>query len=519
MSKTIAFLERPGRSAELIRAFDWSSSPLGEPRTWPQSLKTTLGIVLGSAQATNLVWGPDLITFYNDAYRPLLGTRIPDGIGLSYPAFRPDIWPEAKAQIQAAFAGETCSAKNVRVLTCRHAEPEEAFFTLTCSPVFDETSAVEGVISQILETTGDVVSRRALEHELDALRRGLNHLPQITWSTLPDGYHDFYNKQWYEFTGVRKGSTDGEGWNGMFHPDDQERAWARWRHSLRTGECYEIEYRLRRHDGSYRWTLGRASAERDEAGKIVRWYGTCTDIHEHVLAKEQVQSLQSELIHLSRVSAMGSMAATLAHEVNQPLMAAATFAAALRRQIGAGADPQLLIEIVGEVEGAALKAGDIIRRLRGMTLGHGPAREQVAVGGLVRDAVHLVGRESCSVELSIDELAVVDCDPVQIQQVLANIIRNACEAVQERQESKVVVRTARHHNLLRFRVEDNGPGIVSEKESSLLYGLASTKEGGMGIGLAVSRTILEAHGSSVKFRNLKTGGACVYFDLPLGETD
>lgn len=121
-------------------------------------------------------------------------------------------------------------------------------------------------------------------------------MPQMVWSTLPDGYHDFYNAQWYAFTGMPEGSTDGEGWNGMFHPDDQDRAWERWRESLATGEPYEIEYRLRRHDGMYRWTLGRAMPVIVD-GRIVRWIGTCTDIHETKFAAEQNELLSRELSH------------------------------------------------------------------------------------------------------------------------------------------------------------------------------------------------------------------------------
>ncbi|WP_375428254.1 PAS domain-containing protein [uncultured Sphingomonas sp.] len=109
---------------------------------------------------------------------------------------------------------------------------------------------------------------------------------QMIWSTLPDGFHDFYNRRWYDFTGVPPGSTDGEAWNGMFHPDDRERAWARWRHCLATGEPYEIEYRLRHRSGEYRWVLGRAQAVRDPDGAITRWYGSCTEIGDQVRARE-----------------------------------------------------------------------------------------------------------------------------------------------------------------------------------------------------------------------------------------
>jgi PAS domain S-box-containing protein len=119
----------------------------------------------------------------------------------------------------------------------------------------------------------------------------------MVWSTLPDGYHDYYNARWYDFTGVPAGSTDGEAWNGMFHPDDQERAWEAWRKSLASGEPYQIEYRLRHRSGEYRWTLGRAMPMRDEDGRIIRWIGTCTDIHDAKEHAAQNEILSRELSH------------------------------------------------------------------------------------------------------------------------------------------------------------------------------------------------------------------------------
>lgn len=139
-------------------------------------------------------------------------------------------------------------------------------------------------------------------------------MPQMVWSTLPDGFHDYYNARWYEFTGVPAGSTDGEAWNGVFHPDDQERAWTRWRHSLATSEPYEIEYRLRAANGEYRWTLGRALPMRDESGHVIRWFGTCTDIHDQKLLLDQRQAVNEELSHriknlFSIIAGMISMSA------------------------------------------------------------------------------------------------------------------------------------------------------------------------------------------------------------------
>lgn len=128
------------------------------------------------------------------------------------------------------------------------------------------------------------------ETELAASERRFRALtdamPQIVWSTRPDGYHDYFNQRWYEFTGVPQGSTYGNEWSGLFHPDDLEHTWARWHHALLTGEPYEIEYRLRHRSGEYRWVLGRALPVRNEQGEIERWFGTCTDIHEFKKAQQ-----------------------------------------------------------------------------------------------------------------------------------------------------------------------------------------------------------------------------------------
>ena len=142
-----------------------------------------------------------------------------------------------------------------------------------------------------------LAARDTLQRMNSAFRILTDAMPQMVWSTLPDGFHDYYNARWYEFTGMPPGSTDGEGWNGMFHPDDQDHAWSVWRRSLETGEPYEITYRLRHHSGEYRWTLGRALPLRNAEGEIVRWIGTCTDIHESKMMAEENEILSRELSH------------------------------------------------------------------------------------------------------------------------------------------------------------------------------------------------------------------------------
>ena len=143
-------------------------------------------------------------------------------------------------------------------------------------------SALARQISTLVEHRRTLADVDARETELAASERRFrvmtSAVPQMVWTTLPDGFHDFYNDRWYAYTGVPYGSTDGEAWNGMLHPDDREEARRRWRHSLETGTPYEVEYRLRHHSGVYRWALGRAVPIRGADGRIERWFGTCTDI-------------------------------------------------------------------------------------------------------------------------------------------------------------------------------------------------------------------------------------------------
>ncbi len=142
-----------------------------------------------------------------------------------------------------------------------------------------------GVFVVVTDVTESVLARRRVEESESRFRQLADSMPQMVWSTLPDGYHDFYNQRWYDFTGLSYEQTKAEGWANVLHPDDYDRTWAVWQESLKTGKIYEIEYRMRRYDEAYVWQLGRALPVRDESGAILRWYGTCTDISDQKRAE------------------------------------------------------------------------------------------------------------------------------------------------------------------------------------------------------------------------------------------
>ena len=164
-------------------------------------------------------------------------------------------------------------------------------------PITDTAGQPAGIFIQASDVTEATTAMAALRDSEQRFEAIVNSIDQMIWSTRADGYHDYFNQRWYEYTGVAEGFTDGSEWENVFHPDDRADTWAKWQHSLETGEPYHVEYRLRHRSGVYRWVIGRAQCVRDENGEITRWYGTCTDIHDLKVAEEARQLLLRELNH------------------------------------------------------------------------------------------------------------------------------------------------------------------------------------------------------------------------------
>jgi PAS domain S-box-containing protein len=220
------------------------------------------------------------------------------GLGVSIEDFMQAVHPEDAARLNADIQSSLNTGESFR---CEYRLIDTAGAIRWVVASGRPRMGADGKALRFPGVVVDVTEQRRIS---DALKQSelqfrtlADTMPQMVWSTLPDGYHDYYNARWYEFTGVPPGSTDGDGWNNIFHPDDQQRAREVWKHSLETGEPYEIEYRLKHHTGVYRWTLGLALPIRDADGKIVRWFGTCTDIHQAKLAAEERELVAQELSH------------------------------------------------------------------------------------------------------------------------------------------------------------------------------------------------------------------------------
>jgi signal transduction histidine kinase len=317
------------------------------------------------------------------------------------------------------------------------------------------------------------------------------------------------------------GHESPEAWLAQVHPDDRERVIKTWKAALASGRL-ESEYRIVRLDGSVRWIVDRGRSIFDIEGRPTRFIGVNVDVTERRETEQRLHELQLELLHASRLSAMGQMAAALAHELNQPLGAATNFLGAARLALQSarpGAPQRALARIEKAVE-QTVRAGAILGRLRDF-IAHGETDKRiVSAPRLIEDAVALalVGAKDAALRVRFDfaaEERPIVADRIQIQQVVFNLVRNALEATAGRSPREITVASRRTANAeLEISVTDTGPGLGEDPEA-VFRPFASTKASGMGIGLSICRTIVEAHGGRLWAEPRPGGGAAFRFTLPL----
>lgn len=259
-----------------------------------------------------------------------------------------------------------------------------------------------------------------------------------------------------------------------------------------------------------------------------RYVGLIRDLSEQRKTEEAALKQREEMVNVSRLSMMGEMAAAMAHELNQPLTAIANFAAASQRLLNAGGDDniKLVSEALQDIQDQAHRAGEVIRRTRAFTHSGDAERETTTLDAVFRQirSLALLDAKASNIKLTNDipaDLPEIEADPVQIQQVMLNLMRNAVDAMQntppDKREITVRARLTAPH-AIRFEVRDQGSGINDADAENIFNAFYSTKESGMGMGLAICRTIIRNHGGELGFRQAdpgaEFGGTVFYFTLP-----
>ncbi len=411
---------------------------------------------------------------------------------------------------------------------------------------------IDNALTYIVQSTEDVTqSVRSTEQDNDteqSLRFMADSMPQLVWVTRPDGYHEYYNKRWYEYTGTKPGSTDGEGWNDLFHPDDRVRANRVWQTSLKTGKEYEIKYRLyHAPTDSYRWVIGRAIPYRNSSGKIIKWYGTCTDVDDSIRELEERKRLEAELkdekaklearvaertsqLRLTndglrdeikkRRSSEASLrtlttelersnkelenfAYVSSHDLQEPLRKIQAFGDILEQEYGEQLGDGM--EYLRRMRSAAGRMSTLIEDLlafsRVSTL---PARlTKIDLNSICRmvvsDLETLIKKEGGVV--TYDQLPAVYGDGTHMRQLLQNLISNGLKFHDA--DISPIVKISSHTTDEEYviRIADNGIGIDQKHVEKIfaVFQRLNTRHtyDGNGIGLAVCKKIVERYGGTI----------------------
>jgi PAS domain S-box-containing protein len=356
----------------------------------------------------------------------------------------------------------------------------------------------------------------------DQLRLVIDTIPGLVWSALPDGSAEFLNQRWLEYTGLTLKEGLDWGVKVAVHPEDLARFMDEWRVALAEGKPLETEARLRRADGEYRWLLIRAVPLRDETGKIVKWYGTSADVEDLKRAEEALSKSQAELAHVTRVTTMGELAASIAHEVNQPLSAIVNNGSACLRWLnGAAPDLDEAREAARRIIRDGNRAGEVITRIRALLRKTDAEKARLDINQTIREVVKLTRNEAArkGVTLRMDlaaDLPPVLGDRVQLQQVILNLVMNGVEAMASApaRQRELLIRSRQHESdKALVAVQDSGVGLDGQDLEKLFDAFYTTKPQGMGMGLAISRSIVEDHGGQLWAAPNDGPGATFQFTL------
>jgi PAS domain S-box-containing protein len=360
-------------------------------------------------------------------------------------------------------------------------------------------------------------AEEALRHSEHHLRLLVETIPALVGRTTAEGKLDYVNRRVVDYLGLELGQLGIQ----VVHRDDRYAHWLKWRHALRTGEPWESTFRLRRTDGEYRWFYQRSAPLVDGDGRVLCWYSVSFDINDSREMEEILRSTRRKLSAAMQIATVAELSASIAHEINQPLASVVTNAHAAQTWLSH--DPPNLERaqtILDRIVRDGHSAAEVVRRTRALFKKTAPVKALLAFNEIVAEVLHVLSDELrdnsiiVATELEAD-LPMIEADHVQLQQTLINLVHNATEAmhgVTDRAKS-LVLSSRRQGEQLLIQVRDNGSGLTDP--TVIFEPFFTTKESGMGMGLSICRSIVEAHGGRVWAAANEDAGITVNFTLPL----
>jgi PAS domain S-box-containing protein len=439
------------------------------------------------------------------------------GVGWLDAVHPDDLAYTAEAWARAVSAGRPCDLEH----RLRRHDGDYRYFSLRAVPVFSDDGPVRewsGIHTDITERKHTEQALRDREREFRELA---DSMPQIVWAAGPEGDFDYYNRRWYEFTGRPEGVRGDASWTDVVHPDDQKECLDRWHAATRSGDAYEIEYRLRQRTGTYHWFLRRALPVRDASGRITRWFGTCTNIDAVKRTEEGLRRANAEADAANRE--LEAFSYSVAHDLRSPLRSIDGFSLALLE------DNAEQLDVRGKgylarVRAAAQRMAHLIDDLLSLSRVtrdelHRAEVDLSRVARAIAQRLHETdpGRD---VEVVVADGLVVEGDAHLLAAVLENLLGNAWKFTSQRARARIEVGVTSKDGQLAYFVRDDGVGFDMSHAGKLFGAFqrlhAASEFPGSGIGLATVQRIVRRHDGEVWAESQVDGGATFYFTLNQG---
>ena len=509
-----------GEMAAMVRAYDWASTPLGPIEQWPQSLRVAVGICLNSRFPMFVWWGPQLINIYNDSYIPMLGKRHPAALGRPAQPTWADIWHIVGPQADAVMLrGEATWNERVLLVMERHGYTEETWFTWSYSPIPDEKGGIGGLFCAVTEDTPRVIAERERDRLAGQKQLALDAAEMGWWHYDPQTRISMWDARYAEIFGVSGRGSHNEEILKLLHPDDRPAVWAKVEAALdpQDPQPFSAEYRVNRRDGSMRWVEAHGLATfagEGSARKAVSFVGTVADVSERkAVEKEYQQLLGSERLARGEAEtankAKDKFLAVLSHELRTPLSPVLLSVAAMEiddQLPSKFRDDMAMIRRNIDLETKLIDdLLDLSRITSGkLRLGMQPTSAHDLLRHVVRSSISEMPEKNLSVELQFEAHDDrISADPARLQQVFWNLLRNAVKF--SREGGRVVIRTwnDQHSDEFHVEVRDEGEGIdpliLPRIFDAFEQGDArmTRQFGGLGLGLAIAKAVVEMHGGSI----------------------
>jgi PAS domain S-box-containing protein len=439
-------------------------------------------------------------------------------------------WQDAGTRREAFYTRLGPGEYHFRVIACNNDgvwNEEGSRLDFNIAPAWYQTIWFRGLYGLGFLTllwAGYQLRIHQLQEQEKKFRDAVETMPALAFVADSKGNRTFLNRGWLEYTGLRSEQASGSGWEKAVHPEDIRRVTERWHASQTTGQPLDYEVRLRRgSDGVYRWFQTRARPLRDNRGKIVKWCAVVNDIEDRKRAeqeREKLRQLEADLAHINRVSTMGELVASISHELAQPITVTTAHAKASLRWLQR--DPPELTEVrkgTERIVEAGTLASEIINRLRSLYKKAPSKRELVTIHEVIGEMAGMLGSEARRHGVSIhtdikDDLPLTVADRVQLQQVLMNLMMNGIEAIKDTGGVVTVKSQLGEDGQIQVSIHDTGPGLPVGKADQIFEAFFTTKPEGSGMGLAISKSIVESHGGRIWANGDGGRGATFHFTLP-----